>query len=318
MRKKKDVWCVGSINWDEFHVRGKKYNTLGGSAANTAYHLANLFADKDYCIQLASVIGTDPIAKNILQHLAKTRIHSPWVFSIPGKSGNPKIFVDQSGERTINRVSSVLDDLDILIPQIPLEIYSNHCHVHLKSNFRVLSQIMHWNPVSLSCDISGLLSSQSWVNQIKEGKIHGNFNILFGNELEFTELLKRLDFMEPSLSLRSLPTFRQQTLLESVRKILHTEIIVIKQGSQGAILWNGRQVYSCSALKTAVTDTTGAGDAFNAGFLYQFLQKKSVIDCLKSGSIIGGLVCDIIGAQTKKITWNDIQAHWNQVHVDIL
>jgi sugar/nucleoside kinase (ribokinase family) len=51
-----------------------------------------------------------------------------------------------------------------------------------------------------------------------------------------------------------------------------TPFVAVKQGSEGASLrWSGR-VWHGSAPAVEVVDTTGAGDSFNAGFLYGFLQ----------------------------------------------
>lgn len=65
---------------------------------------------------------------------------------------------------------------------------------------------------------------------------------------------------------------------------------VIKMGAQGAIaLWQ-QQVFHCPALPIAeVIDTTGAGDAFNAGFIYGTLQGYSLPDVLRCATICGSL-----------------------------
>jgi len=65
---------------------------------------------------------------------------------------------------------------------------------------------------------------------------------------------------------------------------------VIKMGAEGAIaLWQN-QVFHCPALPIAeVVDTTGAGDAFNAGFIYGTLQGYPLPDVLRCATICGSL-----------------------------
>ena len=43
---------------------------------------------------------------------------------------------------------------------------------------------------------------------------------------------------------------------------------LVKLGDQGALVWAGDHVVRCPPLRVPVKDTTGAGDAFAAGFLY--------------------------------------------------
>ncbi len=48
--------------------------------------------------------------------------------------------------------------------------------------------------------------------------------------------------------------------------------VAIKLGSRGAIAASGSETASSPALKVNVVDTTGAGDSFDGGFLYGYLQ----------------------------------------------
>ncbi|HKF59382.1 MAG TPA: carbohydrate kinase family protein, partial [Blastocatellia bacterium] len=45
-------------------------------------------------------------------------------------------------------------------------------------------------------------------------------------------------------------------------------------------------------------DTTGAGDAFHAGFLYGFLAGLSVEAALRFANAVAGLKCRALGART--------------------
>ncbi len=48
-------------------------------------------------------------------------------------------------------------------------------------------------------------------------------------------------------------------------------LIVVKMGEQGAIARQGNQTIAARALPMQVVDTVGAGDSFDAGFLYGYL-----------------------------------------------
>jgi sugar/nucleoside kinase (ribokinase family) len=59
---------------------------------------------------------------------------------------------------------------------------------------------------------------------------------------------------------------------------------VIKLGSEGAIAWQHGRVLHAPSPRVKVVDSTGAGDAFNGGFLAAFLQGRPVQECLERGN----------------------------------
>ena len=65
--------------------------------------------------------------------------------------------------------------------------------------------------------------------------------------------------------------------------------MVVKRGAQGALARVGDVTLRSPALAVEVCDTTGAGDCFNAGFLYGYLTGHHLAGCLQRGNICGGL-----------------------------
>ncbi|MDR0794145.1 MAG: PfkB family carbohydrate kinase [Chitinophagaceae bacterium] len=65
-------------------------------------------------------------------------------------------------------------------------------------------------------------------------------------------------------------------------KMLHSwgvKEVVITLGSKGSVLYNGEQFYKIPAyLPTCVTDATGCGDTYMAGYLYQRAKGASIQD----------------------------------------
>lgn len=70
---------------------------------------------------------------------------------------------------------------------------------------------------------------------------------------------------------------------------------IIKRGSNGAELHTGGQIYVGSAQQVHVIDTTGAGDAFNAGFLTAWLQNHDPESCLAAGNHAGSIAVGRVG-----------------------
>jgi sugar/nucleoside kinase (ribokinase family) len=78
---------------------------------------------------------------------------------------------------------------------------------------------------------------------------------------------------------------------QALRRFAELDInaVPLKLGPQGAaLLWNGEILYGKPARVNPV-DTTGAGDCFDAGFLYAWLQGRSPQQCLDAGNLCGAL-----------------------------
>jgi sugar/nucleoside kinase (ribokinase family) len=71
---------------------------------------------------------------------------------------------------------------------------------------------------------------------------------------------------------------------------------VIKLGSRGARMLVHDQRYEAAPPVVDVVDTTGAGDAFDAGFIDALLDDAEPEDCLRRACICGGLSTRVAGA----------------------
>lgn len=75
-----------------------------------------------------------------------------------------------------------------------------------------------------------------------------------------------------------------------------TSVVVIKLGRGGSIARVGGETVKVPAIDVEVFDTTGAGDCFNAGFLYGHLRGDTLENCLRYGNICGGLSTTAYGS----------------------
>ena len=72
-------------------------------------------------------------------------------------------------------------------------------------------------------------------------------------------------------------------------------MVVMKMGEQGCMVgWEGRQE-SVPARHVQAVDTTGAGDAFAAGFLYGRLEESSPVDCARLANALAARVVSVEG-----------------------
>ncbi|WML58640.1 carbohydrate kinase family protein [Neobacillus sp. PS2-9] len=66
--------------------------------------------------------------------------------------------------------------------------------------------------------------------------------------------------------------------------------VVVKRGSKGASLYRDDEALHHEGYPTTAYDTTGAGDSFNAGFIYKLLNGGSFSDSLACGNALASIV----------------------------
>src|SRR5581483_3860646 len=85
--------------------------------------------------------------------------------------------------------------------------------------------------------------------------------------------------------------------------------VAIKLGPGGAAACQAGPVIKAKALDVPVVDTTGAGDAFNAGFLHARLAGLPVENCLQRGAVCGSLSTRESGALEAFPELDEVLAH---------
>ena len=76
------------------------------------------------------------------------------------------------------------------------------------------------------------------------------------------------------------------------------KIVAVKLGSKGCYVTDGQEHLNVEPFKVKALDTTGAGDAFNAGFLYGLIHEKSLYECGQLGNFVGSRNVLTMGARS--------------------
>lgn len=74
------------------------------------------------------------------------------------------------------------------------------------------------------------------------------------------------------------------------------ELVVITQGDQGSLIYSGTKVHHQAIVKTQVVDTLGAGDAFAARLLVEYLSGTPLEESMIKASISASETCKYYGA----------------------
>ena len=111
--------------------------------------------------------------------------------------------------------------------------------------------------------------------------VSNHVDILFANEEEIIALYRTEDF---------------DTALQAVRG--HCEVVALTRGAKGSVVLAGDEIYIVSAKPVdQLVDTTGAGDAYAAGFFFGMSQNNDLASCAHIGNIAAAEVIQHIGAR---------------------
>ncbi|RPI27337.1 MAG: hypothetical protein EHM70_17975, partial [Chloroflexota bacterium] len=84
-------------------------------------------------------------------------------------------------------------------------------------------------------------------------------------------------------------------------------LVVVKDGPRGAYACVGGEIIHSPGIAITPIDTTGAGDAFNAGFIRAWIDELPLEKCLRWGNVVGGLSTLERGGTGKVITCKDVE-----------
>tara|TARA_R110002050_G_scaffold206712_5_gene342698 strand:- start:37 stop:915 length:879 start_codon:yes stop_codon:yes gene_type:complete len=87
--------------------------------------------------------------------------------------------------------------------------------------------------------------------------------------------------------------------LSELREHYDLKLIIITAGSKGCYLYQGEGVYFYRGSKIKFVDSIGAGDAFSAGFVYEYLKSQNIDKAAQAGNLLGAYVAASAGANPK-------------------
>jgi len=299
-----DLITIGSINIDMYYqgnsltqkdgrftlaLGGKYladhfYSGLGGGAANVAIGVQS----HGFKTAVMGKIGENQFKTLIEKHLADHGISSSLCQMEKEFMKISSILLSPNGERTIinyetphEHIIRTDDDIRNLenskvvymanLPRVPLD-ERKHILSHL-SRKKILTVVNF-----------GIADCRRPIEQL-EGLMH-NVNILIVNAHEYAEMIKKpfesIDF---------------KTDVTNLFPQLKTKILVVTNGKSGSYAYvDGGILYEPASPVSKVVDSTGAGDAFSAGFIAGYLEKTNIVHALHLGNKHGAKIIQKIGA----------------------
>ncbi|WP_231845182.1 carbohydrate kinase family protein [Methanocella paludicola] len=287
-----DVFCYGAISLDiSGRLERQQYEheqataidyrmSVGGDAALAALTLSSL----GMRVGLAgSPIGDDPMGDYVLWSLEKEGVKA--LVQKVGKTALTAIVLDRLKRSTITFHDNTPED-EIPIPddfKSSKYVYVDGC---FGRNGAIIAKAARAAgiPAQLNLDVPSIRNI-------------GLFDVVIAGE-EISKLISD----DP---------------VEAARKIYEANngLAIVTLGEMGCICCDGA-IVSVPAFDTEAVDTTGAGAAFAAGFMYARLRGMSLEECLEFASAAGALKVTARGSYRKTSAaevFDLISAHKNRL-----
>ncbi|GDX32534.1 ribokinase [Actinomycetes bacterium] len=240
----------------------------GGGAATTAAWLAHLGED----VHLIGALGDDLFATMFREALTGLGVHLHASKIRGTATGTCIVLVDATGERTMLPDPGANQALDV--DQLTDSLFTAGAHLHLSGYTLLNSATRGVGQVALTRARARQLTSSMdlasaapiAVSRAPIWAALDQVDVLLANSHEATALTGLAD-----------TNAAMAALAEAV------ETVVIKCGPDGAVAAQGHLRYAVPALPAKVIDTTGAGDAFAAGFLASWCAGRELPEAVAAG-----------------------------------
>ena len=253
----------------------------GGSVANSIVGLSQLGND----VGFIGKVNDDNLGKKYEEGLKKEKVNFLYTKkNEPIPTGSCLILITPDSERTMCTflgTAGKINDHDIdpnIINKSEITFLEGYLWDEGEPKKAFDKAINNSNKVAMS------LSDLFCVERHKDQFVHlvkNRLDIIFANEQEIFALISSKSFND----------------VLSFCKELGKEFVITK-GERGSIAIKGNETYQCSAAKNIkITDLTGAGDLFAAGYLHGVINNMSIQHSLQKGTELSSKIIQKIGAR---------------------
>lgn len=324
-----EVIGIGAMNLDRLYrvecilidgetVVEEQAFTPGGSAANTIYGLTKLGIKSGF----VGAVGDDADGHMLIDSFQKAGVDTSEIkVKEEAPTGSALCLIDEEGRRAIY----VLPGANNLLGEqdIPLKYLNQAKIVHFSSFVGEEQLALQKNimsaltpSVTVSFAPGALYATRGisiWENRPTIGSMLQRSNILFVNREEM-EQLTGMDYSAGA-----------QGCLDQG---CHVVVVTLSEGIKVSKPGGEKRFATCyirdreqeifvepkRAQDGHAVDTTGAGDAFVAGFLFGLLRKKNLEECGLLGDLMARFCISRIGAREGLPSLDELSQSYRQIH----
>ena len=293
--KKFDVIVVGELNVDlilnkidGFPEIGKEILademtlTLGSSSAIFASNLSVLGAK----VAFLGKIGKDQFGELVLNSLQAKGVNTDLIIQDENLNTGATIVLNYDEDRAMVTHPGAMNHLTI--NDISEEKLKLGRHLHFSS---------YYLQPGIKNDVGRLFK------MAKDLGLSTSFDMQWDPaekwDLNIKETLPYVDVFLPNKQ-ELIHLTGQVNLKEAVRVLgANVNTIVVKMGSEGSVSFQEGKEFKIPAFhNNNVVDAIGAGDSFNAGFIFKFIQGAPLEECQRFGNLCGAINTTAAGGTT--------------------
>ncbi|MFG6105781.1 ribokinase [Leptothoe sp. EHU-05/26/07-4] len=258
---------------------GTGFTTVpGGKGANQAVAAARLGAPTT----MVGRVGDDSFGQELCNSLQASNVTTELVLAEPGPSGVALINVDESGENQIVVVPGANGHVDlsdanrlplgpgpsVLLMQFEIPLVAVQAAAK-----RAAEHCVILDPAPARSDLPT--------------DFYSLVDILTPNQTEASQLV--------GMKVKSVATAMEAAQVLRRRGV---STVIVKLGSQGAVVASDLEVFHVPAFEVKAVDTVAAGDAFNGGLAVALAEGKSLRAAVVWASAVAALAVTKAGAQS--------------------
>ncbi len=268
-----------------YDMMGPATEMSGGSVANTVAGFANLGGSAAYIGR----VRDDQLGEIFVHDMRSLGVD---IRLKPAKDGSPTarchVLIDQDGQRTMQTylgACTELSDSDITTETIgrPGVILIEGYIWDIAEGPALAAEAIRIAKQGGS-EVALSLSDSYCVERHREAYhdvVRNGVDIVVADEDEIVTLMQAKDFEETTARLAG-----------------YKNLFVTTRSEKGSVIMRGKQtVVQAARPVDEIVDTTGAGDAYAAGFLFGYTQGKSLEECARLGTFCATEVIQQIGAR---------------------
>ncbi len=295
--RKNEILCIGEVLWDRLPSGAKP----GGAPMNVALHLNAIGLDAS----IASSVGKDEAGQELIDFLRKSGVQTNLI-------------------------------------QQDAKLPTSEVLVHLDANNNATYEICEpvaWDNIQLNSELDekaknsgliiyGSLASRNETTRQTLLKLMDNEEAVKLIDVNLRKPYDKQDVLEVLLAKSDIVKLNDDELVvfarwhginsTSEKELIEwfvnhykVDMLCVTRGEKGAIMFYNKEFYEHPGFKVNAVDTVGAGDAFLAGLVASFLQKKTPSEAIAFACATGAFVASKAGA-TPKYDMNEINAILNQ------
>lgn len=270
------VVCVGDCGVDHYLPSGEQ--RFGGITANFARHAKKEFRADDE-IHIVSCIGDDDGARLVRSSLAATDIDCH-ISTLPGTTPTQYIELEADGERNFVRYEAgVLNDFVF-----------NQQQRGIIADSGLLVAPVYLQIIDLFSELLAIETSGLTAIDFADFQQHPDFDLL-------ERTIDKIDIGFFGLSVDNAAATERIASLAA----RHDKLLVTTLGANGSRAFHGARQVQCDAVAVGeVVDTTGAGDAFAAGFLSRYCHGADIDRSMQHGAQLAATVIARLGSYQRR------------------